>query len=156
MKIDTGNYAKGNEDSIQNWYGYGAEVLAVADGEIAAVRTDFPESPTLAAHPFYKPEQATGNYVSLKIAENRFVFYEHLQPGSILAEPGQQIKKGQVIARLGFTGQTTGPHLHLHLADTNSPLGAEGLPFVFERFELVGSFPDFNQFGTKNGYQPSR
>lgn len=149
IKIDTGDYAKGNGDSIHNWYGYGAEVLAVADGEIAALRSDFHESPTLSAHPFYEPEQATGNYISLKIAENRFVFYEHLQPGSILVRTGQKVKKGQVIAQLGFTGQTTGPHLHLHLADANSPLGAEGLPFVFERFELLGSFPDFSQFGKK-------
>lgn len=149
IKVDTGDYANGEEDKISNWYGYGAEVLAVADGIIAAVRSDFPESPTLSDHPSYKPDQATGNYISLEIGDKRFVFYEHLQPGSLLVKEGQRVKKGQPIARLGFTGQTTGPHLHLHLADANSPLGAEGIPFVFDQFELLGSFPDFNQFGKK-------
>lgn len=147
IKVDSIHYVKGNEDSIQNWHGYAEEVLAVADGEVASVKDDFPESATLAAHPVYKPEQATGNYISLKLAENRYVFYEHLKPGSITVKPGQHVKKGQVIAQLGFTGQTTGPHLHLHLADKDSPLGAEGFPFVFEEFTLVGRYPDFSKFG---------
>lgn len=147
MMIDSMHYVKGSEDSIHNWYGYAQEVLAVADAEVASVRDDFPESPTLSAHPDHKPEQATGNFISLKLAGGRYVFYEHLKPGSIRVRPGEQVKKGQVIALLGFTGQTTGPHLHFHVADNNSPLGAEGLPFVFENFTQVGHYPDFSRFG---------
>jgi murein DD-endopeptidase MepM/ murein hydrolase activator NlpD len=147
IKVDSVHYVKGNEDSIQNWYGYGAEVLAVADGEVASVRDDFPESATLTAHPAYKSEQATGNYISLKLTKNRYVFYEHLRPGSITVKAGQRVKKGQVIAQLGFTGQTTGPHLHLHVADKDSPLGAEGIPYIFDAFTLVGRYPDFSKFG---------
>ncbi|MDF2187906.1 M23 family metallopeptidase [Paraflavitalea sp. CAU 1676] len=158
IKIDSAHYAEGNEDSIQNWLGYAEEVLAVADGEVASVRDDFPESATLAAHPVYRSEQATGNYISLKLTTNRYVFYEHLKPGSIKVKPGQKIKKGEVIALLGFTGQTTGPHLHLHLADSNSPLGAEGLPFIFETFTLIGRYPDFSKFGkaTFNKVRPEK
>lgn len=147
MKLDSVHYVQGNEDSIYNWLGYAQPVLAAADGIIASVRNDFPESSTLSAHPDYKPEQATGNYISLKIADNRFVFYEHLKPGSITVKPGQSVKKGEVIALLGFTGQTTGPHLHFHVADKDSPLGAEGLPFVFEHFIQIGHYPDFSKFG---------
>jgi len=142
-----GKYARGDEDSIRNWYGYAAEVLAVADGVVVKTRDDFVESPTLSAHPKYPAEQATGNFICLKIGEGRFVFYEHLQPGSIRTRPGQKVKRGQLIARLGFTGQTTGPHLHLHVADSDSPLGAEGLPFVFDRFTVLGGYPDFGVFG---------
>jgi murein DD-endopeptidase len=147
IKVDSVHYAKGKEDSIQNWLGYAEEVLAVADGEVASVRDDFPESATLAAHSAYRPEQATGNYISLKLTENRYVFYEHLKPGSITVKAGQWIKKGQVIAQVGFTGQTTGPHLHLHVADKDSPLGAEGFPFIFDEFTLIGRYPDFSRFG---------
>lgn len=146
MQVDSVKYAR-DENSTRTYYGYGAEVLAVADGEVAAVCDSFPESRTLAAHPKYTAAQATGNYVALQIAPDRYAFYEHLQPGSITVKPGQRIKRGQVIARLGFTGQTTGPHLHFHVADRNSPLDAEGVPFVFDRFKLIGRYPDFSQFG---------
>lgn len=148
IKMDTsGHYAKGDEEAITNWYGYAANVYAVADGTVASTRDDFKESATLAAHPHYSSDSATGNYISIKIADSQFVFYEHLKPGSILVKPGQQVKKGDIIAKLGFTGQTTGPHLHLHVADTDSPLAAEGLAFVFEEFISVGVYSDFNDFG---------
>jgi murein DD-endopeptidase len=148
IKLDQqGRYARADENGVKNWYGYGTDVLAVCDGVIASIRNDFPESATLSQHPAYSPDQASGNYVALAIGNNRFVFYEHLKPGSIRVKAGQRVRKGEVIASVGFTGQTTGPHLHFHLADGNSPLGAEGVPFAFERFVILGSYPDFEQFG---------
>ena len=148
IKLDPqGRYAAGDENEIKNWYGYGMEVLAVADGTIASTLDDFPESPTLSGHPAYPPAKATGNYISINIGKGRLAFYEHLKPGSIKVKAGQRVKKGDTIASIGFTGQTTGPHLHFHIADTNSPLGAEGLPFAFERFTTIGVYPDFDKFG---------
>jgi murein DD-endopeptidase MepM/ murein hydrolase activator NlpD len=101
----------------------------------------------LSKHLKYTADQATGNYISIKIGNNQFAFYEHLKPKSIKVKIGQKVKKGEVIASLGFTGQTTGPHLHFHVADDDSPLGAEGIPFVFEAFEVLGSYKDFGNFG---------
>jgi len=136
-------------DSIVNWYGYAADILAVADGVVAAMRNDFPESPTLSAHPKHPPEKAAGNYIALDIGDGRYVFYEHLKTGSITVKSGQRVRKGERIAALGFTGQTTGPHLHLHVADRNSTLGAEGLPFALEKFQLFGAYPGAEGLGEK-------
>jgi murein DD-endopeptidase len=148
IKMDQqGKYASGDENGIKNWLGYGATVIAVADGVIASTLDNFPESKTLSAHPSWPSEKATGNYISIDIGNGHIVFYEHLQPGSIKVKAGQAVKKGDPIAALGFTGQTTGPHLHFHIANANSPLGAEGIPFAFERFTMIGSYPDFGQFG---------
>lgn len=144
---DAGKMAAGDEDVISNWHGYAADVLAVHDGIIASIRNDAKESPTLSGHPQVSAENATGNYISLKIGEHQYVFYEHLKPGSIKVKPGQKVTKGQIIASLGFTGQSTGPHLHLHVADKGSPLGAEGIPFEFEHYRLLGGYTDFSNFG---------
>lgn len=144
---DNGKLAAGNNDEIKQWYGYGAEVLAVADGTIAAVRTDFTETPTISGHDRITPDRATGNYISIKLSTGQYAFYEHLKPGSIRVKPGQTIKKGQPIASLGFTGQSTGPHLHFHVADTNSPLGAEGLPFAFNHFTYTGYYKLIDSLG---------
>uniref|UniRef100_F4CE73 Peptidase M23 n=1 Tax=Sphingobacterium sp. (strain 21) TaxID=743722 RepID=F4CE73_SPHS2 len=150
MLLDSlGRFAEGNKNEITSYFGYDANVLAVADGIVVALRNDFFESPTLSDHPKYPPKEATGNYICLKISENRYVFYEHLKPRTIAVKVGQQVKKGQVIARVGFTGQTTGPHLHLHVANSPSPLGSEGLPFTFEKFKLLGHYIDFNTFGNE-------
>lgn len=154
IKLDTlGRYANGDNDVVKNWYGYGAAVLAVSDGVISATRDDFRESNTLSGHPEYPAEKATGNYISIDIGNNRIAFYEHLKPGSIKVVAGQRVKKGDVIAAVGFTGQTTGPHLHFHVADQRSALGAEGIPFEFERFTVLGTYVDFGKFG-KERWEP--
>jgi murein DD-endopeptidase len=148
IKLDNqGRYANGDENKIKNWLGYGADVYAVADGTIAASSDNFKESATLSDHPKYTSGKATGNYISLDIGDGRFVFYEHLKPGSIKVTTGQKVKEGDVIASLGFTGQSTGPHLHFHVANANSPLGAEGIPFVFKSFSIKGTYDDFSKFG---------
>jgi murein DD-endopeptidase len=138
IKLDSaGRTTIGDPDSVANWLGQGAEVLAVTDAVVAAVRDDVAESELISTHRRLPLEDATGNYVALDVGEGRYVFYEHLKPGSVRVKAGQRVRRGDVIAALGFTGHSTGPHLHLHVADTNSPLGAEGLPFVLERFELI-------------------
>jgi murein DD-endopeptidase len=142
-----GRFSNGDSDSTRNWYGYSAPVLAASDGVVVATRIDFMESLTLSAHPDYPASRATGNYIAIAIDNNRVVFYEHLKPGSITVKSGQRVKKGDVIAAIGFTGQTTGPHLHLHVADRNSPLGAEGIPFVIDGFTLLGAYTDPSALG---------
>lgn len=124
-----------------DWNGRGAEVLAVADGIVAAALDDIPDNtaePATAAHTL---ANASGNYVALDLSGGRFAFYEHLQRGSIAVKQGERVRRGQVIARLGNSGSTSiGPHLHFHMSDANSVLGAEGMPFVFRSFDVLGGF----------------
>lgn len=146
LKVDAqGHLARGDKDVVKHWYGYGASVLAVADGVIVATRANMPESATMSgAH----PETDAGNYIVLDLGQGRYAFYEHLKPGSIRVAAGEHVRRGQVIAALGFTGHSTGPHLHFHVADTASPQDAEGLPFVFDGFRVLGAYRDFDAFGS--------
>ncbi len=127
---------------LADWNGYGADVLAVADGTVARALDDILDNvgePGAAAH---APENASGNYVAIDIGRGRFAFYEHLAHGSIAVKVGDRVRSGQVIAKLGNSGSSSiGPHLHFHVSDANSPLAAEGLPFVLRRFDHLGGFP---------------
>ena len=126
-----------------DWNGYGEEVLAVADATVARAMDDIPENadpPANTGAPM-APEIASGNYVSLDLGNGRFAFYEHLRHGSVLVKAGDRVTRGQVIARLGNSGSSSiGPHLHFHVADANATLAAEGLPFVFREFDVLGYF----------------
>jgi murein DD-endopeptidase len=133
--------------------GFGADVLAVADGTIAAAMDGTPDT---AVSPV-PPESASGNYIALEIGSRRIAVYEHLQQGSIVVRPGQRVTRGQVMAKLGSSGSTSiGPHLHFHLADTNSLLGAEGLPFVFNLFTVMGEFASIDSLQRGEAWRPAR
>ena len=84
-------------------------------------------------------ETVGGNHVILELAPGVYAFYAHLQPGSIRVKLGDTVNRGDPVGLLGNSGNSTAPHLHFHLTDGNSLLGAEGIPFEFDRFELLGT-----------------
>lgn len=134
--------------------GYGAEVIAVADGRVIAARDDFTDPVQRNPDEPSDPENATGNYVAIDIGNGRIVFYEHLRQG-IAVKRGDRVRRGQLLGRVGATGQVGGTHLHFHVADTNSPLGAEGLPFSLDAFEQVGSWTTIDQAFSGERWQPA-
>jgi murein DD-endopeptidase len=86
-------------------------------------------------------DNAAGNYVTIDVGGGRFASYEHVQPHSTTVKVGDHVRRGQVLARLGASGSvSSGPHLHFHVSDANSPLAAEGLPYVFKSFAVLGAF----------------
>ena len=148
MKVDdAGRTTRGDADLVANALGYGAEALAVADATVAATRDSMAEVTRVSERRKHPQDEAAGNFVSLDLGDGRFAVYEHLKPGSIRVRPGQRVRRGEVVAQLGFTGDSTGPHLHLHVGDAASPLGAEGLPFVFDRVDVLGRYPDIAAMG---------
>lgn len=148
MRVDeSGRLAHGDPDVPGNALGYGAPVLAVADATVAAVRDGMPEAARVSANPRHALQDEAGNYVSLHLDDGRYVFYEHLRPGSVTVGPGQRVRRGEVLGALGFTGASTGPHLHFHVAEGPSPIGAEGRPFVLDGFDLLGRYADPARLG---------
>jgi murein DD-endopeptidase len=138
---DDGNAWHGDSKVKANWCGYGTEVLAVSDAVVSSAKDGIPEnvplSPTRAV-PITR-ETAGGNYVILALGDGQFALDAHLQPGSLQVKPGDRVRRGQVLGLLGNSGNTDAPHLHFHLSDENSWFGAEGLPFVFDSFEVLGT-----------------
>ncbi len=123
----------------QNWYGYGMPVSAAADGIVTETKDSIienvPFSPKMAVP--ITLETVGGNHVILDIGGGHYVFYAHLQPGSLKVKLGDKVRRGQQVGLLGNSGNSTAPHLHFHLTNGNSPLGSEGLPWVWDRFELL-------------------
>jgi murein DD-endopeptidase MepM/ murein hydrolase activator NlpD len=162
VRLDAnGRSSHGDADQARNAYGYGADVLAVADAVVAATRDDVGDPATVSAQRKNALGDATGNYVALDLGDGRYAFYEHLRRGSVRVAVGQRVRRGDVVAALGFTGDSTAPHLHFHVADALSPLGAEGQPFVLEHFRVLGRYPDIGALGNApwmplDGTQPSR
>jgi hypothetical protein len=135
-----GRIFDGPIDELDSYAYYGADIHAVADGPIVAMRWDLEEQVPGANPTGLSVDEYGGNHIVQDIGDGRYAFYAHLQEGNPLeVEIGQQLSRGAVIARLGNTGNTDSPHLHFHVMDSPLPLASNGLPFLIESFDLVGA-----------------
>jgi hypothetical protein len=142
VRLQDGKLFEGDGAEREQWFGFGAEVLAVADGTVVAVQEgraeEVPMQPVEGVH---APGDYGGNFVTLEIAPGVYAFYAHLQPDSITVEVGDRVSTGQVLGLLGNTGNSTAPHLHFGLLDDPDPLVGASLPMAFDQWTLAGTIP---------------
>lgn len=128
--------------------GFGATVLAAADGEVVSVHRS---ATTLAPREGESPEDfagrlraamrealegdflafSAGNHVVLRHPGSEYSFYGHLREGGVLVDAGQRVRRGDPIGEVGGTGETAYVHLHFQVWDAPPGRGARSLPFRF-------------------------
>jgi len=140
---------RGDLKKIESYVIFGKDVIAVADGTVVAMRNDLPEQIPGALPAGLPIDQADGNFVVLDIGQGAFALFAHMQPGSVTVAAGANVKRGDVLGKVGNTGNSQAPHLHFHLMDGPSPLAANGIPYVIDRFRLTargtGGTADFDK-----------
>jgi len=138
-----------------DFYAYGETVIASADGTVIAVEDSIPETDLNLQQPNESPKEyqtrvlsmqdelmakgalhAAGNYIVVEHNAGEHSFYAHLLPGSARVHAGDRVKRGQSIARLGHSGNSTEPHLHFHVIDGADPLLSAGIPIRFRNVTL--------------------
>jgi hypothetical protein len=144
---DSNSTFSGDRLRNESYLAEGVDALAVADARVVAVKDSIPENvPGVNSRAVpITLETVGGNHVILDIGGSLYAFYAHLKPGSLRVKLGDRVKRGQVIGLVGNSGNSTEPHLHFHISDSNSPLGSEGVPYAFDSFELVGSCRTFTE-----------
>ena len=73
-----------------------------------------------------------GNFVVVRHSGGEHSHYTHLAAGSVRVKRGDKVASGQVLGKLGHTGNSTEPHLHFTVADGPDPLYARSLPVRYE------------------------
>jgi len=134
---DQNRLVKGDLSKVENYTIFGKDVIAVADGTVVATRNDLPEQPPGKLPDNLPIDQADGNFVVLDIGNGAFALYAHLQPGSVKVAPGAKVKVGDVLGKVGNTGNTSAPHLHFHVMDGPSPLQSNGIPYIINHFRMT-------------------
>jgi hypothetical protein len=79
------------------------------------------------------PTRLAGNHVIMATG-GTYALYAHLAPGSVAVTSGQRVRAGEVLGRVGHSGNSTAPHLHFHLMDSPDPLQARGIPCAFAAY----------------------
>ncbi len=108
---------------------WGAEVVSPCEGVVAAVVDG------LADHspPDRDPVNRAGNHVAIE-SGGATVYLAHLMRGSVAVRAGDTVRAGQLLGRVGNSGNTTEPHLHIHAERGAYPGRFSGMPGIPVRF----------------------
>jgi murein DD-endopeptidase MepM/ murein hydrolase activator NlpD len=78
-----------------------------------------------------------GNHVVEDIGGGLYAGYAHMIPGTVTVKAGERVHRGQVLGRLGNSGNSSEPHLHIQVCDAPTFLICEGVPMEFKRMSLT-------------------
>jgi hypothetical protein len=90
-------------------------VLSPCDGEVIAAVDERPD----LQPPNSDREHVAGNHVVIA-CKGVEVLLAHLQRGSLQVDAGMAVWRGTVVARVGNSGNTSEPHLHVHAVQAGS------------------------------------
>jgi murein DD-endopeptidase MepM/ murein hydrolase activator NlpD len=122
---------KNNED----YYAFGKELLAPANGEIVLVVDGIKDNKPGVLNPSYIP----GNTVIIKTSNNEYLFFAHFKQHSIQVKQGEIVQQGDVLGLCGNSGNSSEPHLHFHIQNVENMNIATGAKAYFEEILVNGT-----------------
>lgn len=158
---ESGKITAGGRLEADNYYGYGAEVMAAADGEVVFVISDEVQDRdaltrrdgesaqdagrriggyNMRRYAADFPRAAAGNIIVIRHeAEGvtEYSSYGHLKAGSVQVKVGDVVTAGQTIAEVGDTGDSAEVHLHFQINTGGNPFFSQSLPFSFSNQQAV-------------------
>jgi murein DD-endopeptidase MepM/ murein hydrolase activator NlpD len=147
-------YSPGTGSKHSDYRGWGRDLIAPAAGIVVRARNDRPDQPRAdqSNSNYYAPEFKKqgggdpGNHLVIDHGADEFSMIAHLMAGSMIVKKGDRVKQGEVLGKLGQSGDTNGPHCHYQLQSGADWENADGLPCKFtnvsERFLDRGTYFD--------------
>jgi peptidase M23-like protein len=150
-----GHVAHGDPLRAENFYGYGAPVLAAAAGTVVVVVADQNQDRSALVRKstetmdhflarvddFHMKAMArnfraanAGNLITIRHEHNgatEYTSYGHLRSGSVRVHLGDKVAQGQEIAAVGDTGDSAEVHLHFQVNTGADAFTSKSLPAIF-------------------------
>jgi peptidase M23-like protein len=112
---------------LKTFPSFGEPVFAPCSGKIIKRIVNLPDQP-VGIRDWKNPR---GNEICIKRDDGLVIVLAHLRKDSILVDLGDQVEVGEMIAQVGNSGQTSEPHLHIHVANSEDQI-ADGVVFQFQ------------------------
>jgi murein DD-endopeptidase MepM/ murein hydrolase activator NlpD len=122
---------KTNED----YYAFGQPLLAPCDAEVVLAVDGIKDNIPGAVNPMY----VVGNSLLLKTKNNEYILFAHFKQNSVKVKQGDVVKRGQLLGLCGNSGNSSEPHLHFHLQDTEEFTRATGVKCYFDKLQVNGT-----------------
>ena len=140
-----GRAFSGDGTRNEDWLSWGHPVRAPADGVVYAVRGDQPDNDVIGRESLWtdrnmatNPMSPSGNYVLIDHGNGEFSLAAHVKHGSVRVRQGDRVRAGDVVAEVGNSGSSLGPHLHWELRSGFGVRGITALPAYFHDVKVLG------------------
>ncbi|MCW2954178.1 MAG: Peptidase [Conexibacter sp.] len=144
MKLDAHHRAwSGRPTDPASYFSWNEPEYAVGAGTVVAAQDGLRDYPVPhGPHPAPALDEALGNNVIVRIGPATYVTYAHMRSGSVRVRVGQRVRRGQLLGRLGNSGNSSTPHLHMQVQTTSYALSNGNIPYVFDRLDLLGQITE--------------
>lgn len=138
-----GDLYKDDKSINENWYGFGVSVYSPASGKVVDLIDSMPDnipgkSEFDYEQVFENPNSMAGNYIVIDHHNGEYSMLAHFKQGSLKVKEGDEIKQGQLIGQMGFSGATAWwVHIHYELRNGKDWWISEGLPSYFSDFNRI-------------------
>lgn len=80
-----------------------------------------------------------GNHVLLRSLDSPDVHagFAHIAPGTVAVTEGERVSTGDLLGKVGHTGNSTAPHLHFQLMDSADLMTARGIACAFRAYDVL-------------------
>lgn len=143
---EDGKTHRGDGKKNEDYYAFGREVLAPADGKVIEVIEGVRDNKPGSMNPF----SALGNCVVIQHREDEISVLAHFRQGSIKVKAADDVKRGQVLGLCGNSGNSSEPHLHYHLQDSPIIQDGLGIKCVFQKMVVAKE----GKTDTRSNYSP--
>ncbi|MEQ1603381.1 MAG: peptidoglycan DD-metalloendopeptidase family protein [Pyrinomonadaceae bacterium] len=133
LKVDAeGKTHKGDGSRNEDYYAFGQEIVADADGVVTDVVTGVHDNVPGVMNPL----MAVGNFVMIRHANGEISVFCHIKYGTTRVKTGDKVKKGQVIGLCGNSGNSTEAHLHYQVQGTRLFEDENSMKVFFEKIAV--------------------
>ena len=114
---------------------FGQDIYSPVHGTVIGLEDKYEDQ----APPQTDTEHLAGNYILIQ-SEGVEVLLAHLKYGSIAVKQGDKVSPQTLLGQVGNTGNTSEPHLHIHVekgGEANTILNGTAVPFTMNKRFLV-------------------
>jgi hypothetical protein len=141
-----GKTRKGNKRENEDYYAFGREIFAPADGIVTDVITGVRDNVPGSMNPY----SGLGNAVFIQHSQYEVSVLAHFKRGSIEVKVGDEVKRSQLLGLCGNSGNSSEPHLHYHLQNTPIIQDGAGIKCYYRKISVLKN----GQKKLKTDYSP--
>lgn len=134
IKNEEGNSYKTNGKTNEDYYAFGKQIIAPCVGEVILVVDGINDNIPGESNLMYIPR----NTIIIRTQNNEYLFFAHFKQNSIMVKQGQKVSLGDLLGLCGNSGNSSEPHLHFHVQNTENTNIATGMKCYFESIIVNG------------------